>query len=96
MFYLAAMPITVVSQPYLRFVGVLGEGRGWVVGALLTAVRIFHVLPQQVWLNWDKFQSPYSSMAVADANESSAEIHKQAHVPLAYVQRLLAVAEDTI
>lgn len=25
--YSAAIPITLISQPYLRFVGVLGEGR---------------------------------------------------------------------
>lgn len=35
-------------------------------------------------------------MALTDAKGSSAEIHKQAHVLFADVQRLLPVAEDTI
>lgn len=36
----------------------------------------FHVLLQKVQLNWDKFQSPYSSVMLME----TAEIHKPAHV----------------
>jgi len=35
-------------------------------------------------------------MTLTDADGSSAEIHKQAHVLVGYLQFLLAVAEDTI
>ncbi|KAF2980778.1 hypothetical protein EK904_001309 [Melospiza melodia maxima] len=37
-------------------------------GTLLTSVRIFHVSLQKVQLNWDKFQSPCSGVALTDAN----------------------------